>query len=43
MRATARQATRKAELVLAPIQNIENNPMQSSPAVAGMADPAKTF
>jgi len=24
-------------------QNIENNPMQSSPAVAGMRDPAKSF
>jgi hypothetical protein len=24
-------------------QNIENNPMQSSLAVAGMRDPAKTF
>ena len=28
--------SRKAELVLAPNQNIENNPMQSSMAVAGM-------
>jgi len=24
-------------------KNIENNPMQSSPAVADMRDPAKTF
>jgi hypothetical protein len=36
----------KADGVLAPNQNIENNPMQSSLVVAGMdalSDPAKTF
>ena len=36
----------KADAALAPNQNIENNPMQSSMVVAGMdalSDPAKTF
>jgi len=46
-RATARQATlqnRKADAALAPNQNIENNPMQSSIVVAGIDSiPAKTF
>jgi hypothetical protein len=46
-RATARQATlpgRKANAALAPNQNIENNPMQSSIVVAGIDSlPAKTF
>jgi hypothetical protein len=38
--------SRKADAVLAPNQNIENNPMQSSMVVAGLdalGDPAKTF
>ena len=38
--------SRKADAVLSPDENIENNPMQSSMVVAGMdalSDPAKTF
>jgi hypothetical protein len=33
----------KADAVLAPNQNIENNPMQSRIGMVTLSDPAKTF